>query len=469
MKFDWIHAAETLAKEIPLMDLHPLVRPKIEGLYKPFGVACSGGSDSIALLLLVYGHFWKKRHLLQVFHYNHKLRGVDSDADEAFVREVASELGLGLQVGDCSSPDKKANEEELRLLRHEFFEKSLVAIRGNTVLLGHQLEDVAETMLMRIARGSGTHGLSAPRPISEFAESGKCYLRPLLNLSKEVLVKIMRSKNISWREDSSNQSGQYLRNRIREKVYPQWKRSVTTDLLQGVKRSRDLMEEDSEALDVWLNEIIGEQKLGETKDISKLKGKPVALYRRALRRFCGDRLSSQAFDSFLRSVIGGVEYKSSAGQWGFVRYKDDRLFVEAPAEDEDWGPLDVVLGGVVDLPCGGSVTSLVEKLDKSITKQIFAGIYNLDETVFVLIDPTEKLILRSWLEGDRYRPLGAPGSKKLSDVFTDKKIEGYRRKKLPVIVLERTGEIVWVPGCLPADSFKIRAESPAALRLTYRT
>src|SRR4051812_3374909 len=161
-KADWQAKATELGGLIPLTRLHPaVVNRAADEQASKWTVAFSGGADSLALLLLIWAHWPQQRAKLTALHFNHRLRGAAALRDEEFCRRVASKLGIKLRVGRWMEARQDASEADARRARQAFFGAELARL-GTTVLwLGHQQDDVAETMLMRLARGSGTGGLAA--------------------------------------------------------------------------------------------------------------------------------------------------------------------------------------------------------------------------------------------------------------------------------------------------------------------
>src|SRR4051812_31203446 len=180
LAFDWHAAAEKLARAVPRERLHPSVLAWADECSRraAWSVAFSGGADSVALLLLIWAHWPERRARLQALHFNHRLRGRESNADEAFCRQVARSLGVKFLSDSWRTARSGASEAELRAARHDFLSR-----HSRVLWFGHQQDDVAETMLMRLARGSGTAGLAAPRPVHEMS-SRHVNLRPLLTLKK---------------------------------------------------------------------------------------------------------------------------------------------------------------------------------------------------------------------------------------------------------------------------------------------
>ena len=295
-------------------------------------MAFSGGADSLALLLLLWAHWPERCAKLVVLHFNHRLRGRASNADVVFCRRVCGELGVAFVSGEWKQARKDASEAEARAARFEFFGRELSKRRIKALWLGHQQDDIAETALMRLARGSGTAGLAAPRPVQAMP-GGRVHLRPLLSLSKKMIEQTLKKAGAVWREDASNETGDYLRNRIRHEVLPSWSAaSDGRDVLAGAALSRELLEEDDVALEAWLDalgSLDGERRL----NVKGLAGKPRAIVRRALYRWLalqGDTgdLSRQGFTLLLAAVEQGKPTRFSLGRRGFAVIRKGLLFFE---------------------------------------------------------------------------------------------------------------------------------------------
>jgi tRNA(Ile)-lysidine synthase len=181
---------------------------------------------------------------------------------------------------------------------------------------------------MRLARGSGTAGLAAPRP-AQAMPGGRWHLRPLLTLQKAEIVSALRQAGAAWREDASNAGGDYFRNRVRRDVLPAWQQAAERDALGGAALSRELLEEDDTALEAWLAEVRPLAADGSLS-LDKIAGKPRALVRRALHRWllaqpATIRISRQAFDALLRDVQSGRTTRHSLGRDGFAVIGKGRL------------------------------------------------------------------------------------------------------------------------------------------------
>lgn len=326
----WQGIAAKLAAAIPRERLDAAVLSWADAPERVSGswhVAFSGGADSLAVLLLVWAHWPARRRRLRAVHFDHRLRGAESTADAAFCRRVCDALGVRLTVGVWHRSDRgPVSEAEARAARMAFFEKYTKAL-----WLGHHQDDVAETLLMRLARGSGSGGLSAPRPVQEFP-GYRVHLRPLLTLRKAEIVAALSAAGARWREDATNPDGRYFRNRIRADVVGPWVAAAQRDAVAGAARSRELLAEDDAALEAWVDRLCPIGKSGALL-LSRLVGAPRAVVRRALHRWllrCRPKvdLSRQAFEKILSSVESGKPTRHSIGSERFAVLRKGRLTLD---------------------------------------------------------------------------------------------------------------------------------------------
>ncbi len=329
----WRKRAEALGALLPRARLHPAVvgwadaRPAREA----WSVAFSGGADSLGLLLLLWAHWPARRRRLQVLHFDHRLRGAAARADARFCGQVCRALGVGFIRGAWDEAPASASEAAARAARFAFFERTMRARRGHVLWLGHQQDDIAESLFMRLARGSGTAGLAAPRPVQR-AAGRRLHLRPLLTLAKADLVAALRAAGIPWRQDGTNAGDDFFRNRVRRMVLPAWQRAARRDALAGAARSRALLEEDDLALEAWVEAL---QPLTARAELAlnRLEGRPRAVVRRSLHLWLraqggvGD-LSRQAFEALLAAVEAGRPTRQSMGTEGFAVIRGRRLRFE---------------------------------------------------------------------------------------------------------------------------------------------
>jgi tRNA(Ile)-lysidine synthase len=307
--------------------MHPAVLRWVEGR-KPRGpwcVALSGGADSIALLLVLRSH-WPAQPVVAL-HFNHRLRGRASGGDARFCRDVCRALSVPCVVGSWLGEHQGASEAEAREARHRFFGKAMKNRRSRVLWLAHQQDDIAETMLMRLARGSGAAGLAAPRPVQIFKD-GRIHLRPLLTLKKADLVTALQRAGVEWREDETNRRPAFFRNRIRQVVLPAWQKAAGRDVLAGIALARERLEEDDAALESWLDRLASLER--GMLDVKILAGMPRAVTRRALHRWLlavqpDTDLSRQGFEILLEAVERGLDTRFSLGRTRFAVVRQGKL------------------------------------------------------------------------------------------------------------------------------------------------
>lgn len=335
-KPDWPAIAAAVAAQIPLATLHPaaLERARVERRRGKKAareaVAFSGGADSLALLLLLWAEVAEPRGRdLVVLHFNHRLRGRAADADERFCGQVCASLGVKFVAGRWDDAPSQASEAVAREARHAFFTREMRRGKLRVLWLAHHQDDIAETMLMRLARGSGTAGLAAPRPVQVIGDVVR--LRPLLTVQKKKLLEALRAAGATWREDASNATDRHLRNRLRRAVVPAWTRATARDAVAGAALARERLEEDDAALEQWLDALAPIDRRGRL-ELGKLHDRPLALWRRALHRWLARSgvetdLSRPGFEQLLAAIRRGRDTRFSLGRRAFAVVKAGRLSV----------------------------------------------------------------------------------------------------------------------------------------------
>jgi len=332
-RVNWQTVAAQLATALPIERLHPAARTALEVARGRWVIALSGGSDSVALALLVWAHWPQRRGKLVLAHFNHRLRGRDSAHDARFCAALAKGLGVEFVTEAWADAPTQPSEATARAVRQQFLARLARQRRARWVLTGHQRDDIAESMLMRLARGSGSAGLAAPRPVQTGTKERPGRIRPLLDLTRSELSAALKAAGGRWREDESNASDRYFRNRVRAVVIPAWQTAAGRDAVAGAALSRARLEEDDRALEAWVDEIAPLAERGRL-DLRKLAGKPDAVWRRALQRWLtahaerGD-LSRQGFADLLRVAQAGRTTRFSLGQQGFVRVRRGWLWFES--------------------------------------------------------------------------------------------------------------------------------------------
>ena len=457
----------------PRAALHPAVVTEADRISaanpaQPWCVAFSGGADSLALLLSVWNHWPERRGRLLALHFNHCLRGAESDADEAFCRSCCDALGVSLRTRRWNEANPDASEAAARDARLHFFSEEMAELGATVLWTGHQKDDIAETLLMRIARGSSASGLAAPRPVQR--RGGHIFLRPLLTLTKTEIVAALNQAGIEWREDATNARGDFFRNRIRNDVLPAWRAAAENDAVDGAALTRDLLDEDDAALEAWLNETLHPEMVTPLAlDLRRVIAKPRALLRRALRRWQPlANVGRSGFEEVLKICERGAG-RASVGA-GVVEMRDGILHFcvgRGDTGNEPWESVGLSIGSQLFLPTGGSVHAAAVVFTPALRERIYAGKVDSAREAFIAYGDA-RLVVRRGKAGDRYRALGSPGSTKVQDLFVNRKIPVAFRKALPRVCDER-GAILWIPGFSPAEDSKLTDANVTGVHLTYES
>ena len=434
------------------------------------GVAVSGGPDSVMLL-----HFMKDASselgiTLAVIHFNHHLRGAESDTDERFVRSLADSMGIAYLGGQADvarvARERRRNlEATARELRYRYFFALVDQGRLDLVVTAHTANDQAETVLMRLLRGAGTRGLSGIYPLLE----GKV-ARPFLDVTRAGIMREMEARKLEYRIDSTNLDSRLRRNKVRRELLPLLEREFNpaiVPLLKGhADRARDeeafLEQQALERSHPWRLREGAEEKIS----VRALAGFAPAIQRRVLRQMLQSArpgihgLAYCRIEELRRFALGAQSGRSLAVHEEMMARKEFDWLVLGPqpissASDAYAYPIDVP--GETSVPLLGVtfVLKIVEPGGR-------AGEYNqMTGSAINAEKLPRRLVLRNWRAGDRYWPSGSRKLRKLKELFRQRKIPRSRRKLWPV--LECGEQIVWVKGFPPAASVAASPETRTLL------
>jgi tRNA(Ile)-lysidine synthase len=425
-------------------------------------VAVSGGVDSMVLLevlnLLVKKNHWQ----LHVAHFNHQLRGRSSDADEKMVRQTATRLKLPFIVerADIKAFAKKSKfsiEMAARKLRHEFLSRVARERKIFTVALGHHADDQVELFFLRLLRGAGGEGLAGMKWRSPSPVYKKITLvRPLLDATKLELLRFARQSKITFREDATNASSDFLRNRVRNELLPLLQSKYQPGLAKTVLRVMDVLGAESEAV----ARLASDWQRQRHPVFEKL---PVAVQRRILQTQLTSLTLETDFQLIeLLRLESGVavsvspQLSVSRNRMGVVKLKSVQ-----PAGFKK-GKRLVNLSDKSGEVCFDAVCvrwNFDARTDfKSSQRKSLCEFFDADKV-------GAKISLRHWQPGDRFRPIGLKSSVKLQDLFTNAKIPREQRHRLTVAVAAN-GEIFWIEGLRISESFKLTPQTKR--RLVWR-
>jgi tRNA(Ile)-lysidine synthase len=459
--------------------------------------AVSGGSDSVALLqVLVELNRIHDLQLVGVAHFNHQLRRA-ADHDERFVMSAAAAVGVPCvtdraDVAARARRDGQSVEDAGRRARHEFFERTRVALGADCVAVGHTRDDQAETLLLRLLRGAGPRGLSGMHP-----RSGTV-VRPLLDCRRDELRSWLADRRArglpacDYVNDETNADVSIPRNRIRVELIPvlqsRFNPSIVDTLADEAALLRDVwswMEEASAPLQTTPHEL----------DIATVERLPMALRRlvvwQAMTAESGGRqVSSDHVAAVIRLMQAGddADGKGIDAPGHQVQRIGGRIVLKRRTGSEGSGgaggssgaanplnhlnplnPLNLfqfelsIPGEVLVAPAGWRV-SAAEAGPGGVAAEVGATTGN-GAVAFVRRDAVdESLVVRNRRPGDRFRPVGLNGSKKLQDLFVDRKLARDERDRVPVVV-DKSDRIVWVAGYGIDEAFRVTDSSQAVLVL----
>ncbi len=308
-------------------------------------VGVSGGPDSVALLHLLHEAGFRK---LVICHLNHRLRGRESTQDAAFVKRLAKRLGYEAvveseDVAKRAQASRQSIETAAREARYAFFARVVKRERCGRLFLGHHADDQAETILMNFCRGAGAAGLAGMSEVSHRTVDGRRLeiIRPLLAVWREEVEAYLGRHRHTFRVDHTNQSVDYVRNRVRLQVIPLLQEAFGRDVRPLLLRTGELAREEEALIQALIEERLAECQPSEQEELSVpfLRKQPVALQRRVLREWLLARgLPGIGFQEVetVRSLIaqGARVAKVNLPGNHWVRRREKRLFVERPAAIE---------------------------------------------------------------------------------------------------------------------------------------
>ena len=401
----------------------------------------SGGADSVALLsvLLALRPLFDLR--LYAVHVHHGLRGTDADADEAFCRELCERMNVTylcehVNAAAFARENGLTVEEAGRELRYAAFEAARAAWDAQKIAVAHHMNDNAETVLMRLLRGTGVSGLGGIPPVRG------AVIRPLIEIPRADIEAYCAAKGLASCVDATNADERFTRNKLRHVVLPMLAREVNPAVLQALARTAQLAEEENEVLDMLAAQAYEDCLYAEGLSIAALSVHPAAIQRRVLRRALEVRMGLKDVhmthvDEALALCGGQTGRQVSLPKgWTAARSYDLLCFTRATAEVG--GAFEAVLlaGGEVLLPVSGQAVtlSMAEEMRKNAIKVC---------TKRVDYDKIEHgLVVRPRREGDVIVLPG--GTKKLKKHWIDSKTPREAREKA-VLVCDGAN-VVWIVG-----------------------
>ena len=442
---------------------------------KQIVVAYSGGPDSTALTLGL-SQLLSNDTPIAAAHFNHRARGPESDADEQFVREFCAQLGIPLHVERAPTQSDGISEGEARELRYCFLQRVAVGLDAPFVAVAHTADDQAETVLLRISRGTGLRGLAAmpySRPIAEGSRIS--VIRPMLDITRAEVSDFLKERGITPRHDASNDDVRYARNRIRHHVLPALK-AINPAAVQAITRLAKIAREHDDFIEAEVEAAARQFKLPNLNGIQAL---PTPIAVRLLTQMHsqsaaqGAQLEQHHIEAALQLAArdsaaelhlpGNVVLTHRAGETTLsVRECPDNT-VAAPIEEAT-----LPIPGSVDLSNGSSMTADVVPPPES-----FADAPRRGQCYAYIardIASEGQVLVRARLPGDRYLPLGMTHEVKVQNMMVDAKVPRELRESTPLVVAPDAGRgrIAWVVGFPPADWARVRSDDASCVKLAFK-
>jgi tRNA(Ile)-lysidine synthase len=410
-------------------------------------IACSGGLDSVVLT-----HLMKNlNYEIALAHCNFSLRGKESDGDEMFVIGLANTLEIPV-FAETFDTKKFAKEHKIstqmaaRDLRYNWFAEILKDFKYDYLLTAHHLDDDLETFFINLSRGTGLNGLTG------IPKENNKIIRTLLNFSRKEILQYAEANNLKWREDSSNKKTDYLRNKLRLEVLPQFKKT-SESLLKNFQKTQQNLQASQNLIEDYMA-LVYKLVISEGMDSYKINIKKIK--------------ELPHTEALLYELLNG---------FGFTEWDDVSNLLEAQTGKQVFSKTHRLLKNRDEL--------VLTKIDfEKINEEFLVSEEGIISPISLKLEPSkyigeteknliyvasEKLIfplkLRKWKDGDTFQPFGMKGKKKLSKFFKDEKIPLNEKEKIWLLL---SGEkIVWVIGHRMDERFKVTENTRKIFKITY--
>ncbi len=431
---------------------------KTEKLFEPkekILLTVSGGIDSMTMLSL----FIEAGYCFGIAHCNFQLRGTESEGDQEFIEKFAQKKGLILHTKKFDTKGFAENNKisiqmAARELRYTWFEELAQKNNYTKIATAHNLNDVAETLLINLTRGTGIKGLTGIK-----AKHGKV-IRPLLFAKRSDIELFSKTSGISFREDSSNSDTKYMRNAIRHNIIPELEK-LNPSFLNTVTHTTEVLKAAENIYSIHLEEL--SEKLIDTDTGKTLINIELLIEQKITPPVLFELISPFGFNyehangiiDSLNKQAGKIFYSGThqliIDRKHLIIYKLTEQTTEVfKIEENDTEITDPVKLSFSKIKAS---TAFIPCKDSSV------GTFDADKLSY-------PLILRRWKMGDYFYPFGMKGKKKLSDFFTDKKLSLLDKKETWIIT--SGDDIIWVLGYRTDDRFKITESTKQILQIKLK-
>ena len=442
-------------------------------------VGLSGGADSVCLLKVLLEFKEDFSLTLTAVHVNHGLRGHESDEDQAFVERLCKDWNVSLKtfrvdLKQMSHDQGSSLEEAGREIRYKLFHQVMEETGAGAIAVAHHREDQAETIMLHILRGTGLDGLCGMN-----IKQGPV-IRPLLNVGRAQILEYLEANGIPFRIDSSNLTDEFTRNRIRNVLFPMIQEMFSVDPSNQLLRLSHIIREDQDfietvAQEAYLRVLLSEDGKVELS-LKELQNFPTAIIKRIIRR-AWERINTNRknlervhVDQIAALCQDGRTGKRAPLPKGFeARISYDKLIFEKQAiQAQKPYAYPISYEGITEAEQAGGVLH-AELISGEEAFGRYGNPDTLRENAFIQLFDYDKLecgiTLRNRKDGDRIRPYGSGGEKKLKDYFIDQKVPWDERSRIPLVAKDQ--RIVWIIGMRTSEDYRARWDTKEVLVLSW--
>lgn len=434
-------------------------------------LAVSGGVDSITLFD-IFLHLKEDYNFdLAVIHFNHKLRDIDSERDQKFVEKICRDNKIKLfkssaDVKQFANDKSLSLEEAARIKRYQFFENICNKYKYEYLVTAHTKNDLAETFLLNLFRGSGLHGLTSI-PVRRKVAKNSFVVRPLLHFAKAELIDYAKLRQLQWREDKTNEDIIFTRNKIRNILIPEIIENYNPNFINTIERTASIVKSTNQFVTDYTESNFKKIFITSTQNFVEINAQYLSSYQEIIQNELVRKTLSKYFTfhnaayEITERIVGltnkdvGTKIEIASG---LIAIKErGKIVIEKERKKESNTILETIVPeGTIEI---GGYTLKFSKVKANNVKFEKSGKVEYFDTEYM----PKTLRIRNWLQGDRLSPYGFDGTVKVSDFLNSKKIDN--RNKGKVLVLTDKEDIIWVIGLRISNKYSINKQSKQILKV----
>ena len=438
-------------------------------------VALSGGPDSVCLLHMLYRIKDKFNLKLGAIHINHMLRGEEADKDENYIIDLCEQMGIKhyvkrINIEYIAKETNVSLETAGRNERYKAFEEIKIKDKYNKIAVAHNANDQAETILMRIMRGTGLEGLTGIKPQREGG-----IIRPILCLNRQEIEDYCEYNGLNPRIDASNYDRHYSRNRVRLDILPYMRDNFNKDIIDTLNRMTLLLQKDNEFIEEYSKKCYNiyckkhNNKLEILKELFEKEMESI-ITRVVIIAFKEISKSYQNFEMKHIYEIVNLAFRETGKKinltnniicenlyGNIVLSKNDNKYYNSCVKTEIKLDKDNIIENIEFNNYIINFEVIENKKKEKFTKNNLIKLFNYDKI-------EKEILIRYRKDGDKIIPLGMSGSKKVKDIFINSKVPREERDNTPILCFD--DKISWIVGYKTSQLFKIDSDTKMILKIT---